>query len=253
MVLADISWLTRRPVAHRGFHDKAAGRVENTLSAVDAAIERGFSIEVDLQASSDGVPMVFHDFTLDRLTDESGPLPARTAAQLNAIRISGTDDHIPTLAELLDRVAGRVGLVIEIKSDFRTPPVLIPAIAAQLRTYDGPAVVMSFDPRVVEGFRRNAPDLPRGIVAEKTEPDEEWGDATAFQRFMLRHMLHAPWSRPHFVAYHVKALPAPGPWVMRKVFGKPLLTWTVRTAEDRATAARHADQMIFEGFDPEAA
>lgn len=252
MVAADTSWLTRRPVAHRGFHDKAAGRIENTLSAADAAIARGFSIEIDLQPSADGVPMVFHDDTLDRLTGETGLLRERPAEALGRIAIAGGPDHIPTFAELLARVAGRVGLVVEVKSDFSGSTDIVAPIAAQLRAYDGPAVIMSFDPRILLAFKAIAPEIPRGMLADATPNEDEYAALSARQRFMQRHLCYATKIRPAFAAYHVKALPAPGPWALRHLFGKPLLTWTVRSEQDRATARRHADQMIFEGFDPEA-
>jgi len=248
-----LDWLTARPVAHRGLHDRAQGRIENSLSAVAAAIERGFSVEVDLQGSADDIAMVFHDDTLDRLTDETGPLHARQAEALRRITLAGTGDHIPSLADLLALVDGRIGLVLEVKSRFRPDPALIDNIVATLAGYRGPVAIMSFDPDIVAEFRRRAPTLTRGIVACATSPrDPEWRRLTLMDRFILRHLLHAPRSRPDFVAYDVAALPAIATLVMRGLFKKPILTWTVRTGADRARAGRWADQIIFEGFVPDA-
>ena len=64
-------WLTRIPIAHRGLHNASHGIVENTISAAQAAISKGYSIECDVQVSAEGVVMVFHDDTLDRLKDRS--------------------------------------------------------------------------------------------------------------------------------------------------------------------------------------
>ena len=96
-----------RPIAHRALHDRAARRPENSRAAIRAAIAAGYGIEIDLQLSADGVPMVFHDETLDRLTAERGPVRARSARELGEIRLKGSEDRIPTLAQVLDRSFSR--------------------------------------------------------------------------------------------------------------------------------------------------
>lgn len=252
--MRDLSWLTARPIAHRGYHDAARGCIENTPSAVTAALDKNFSIEVDLQESADGQPIVFHDDTLDRLTFDSGPVIARTAAELRAVRMRGTDDPMWLLDDLLALVDGRVGLCIEIKSRFRRTPSrdFIAAIAASLQRYDGPAAVKSFDPDMLALMRQAAPEIPRGALGDGARDLKEWGRASRVERFALRHMLHAPRTRPSFVSYWVKDLPAPAPSLLRRLFGLPLITWTVRTPEDRKRADLFADQMVFEGFDPDA-
>ena len=104
------------PIAHRALHDVSAGRPENSLSAVQAAIAVGYGIEIDLQLTADGAAMVFHDYGLKRLTGRDGTVRQRTAADLSAIPLAGGDgETIPTLAEVLDRVAGQVPLLIELK------------------------------------------------------------------------------------------------------------------------------------------
>ena len=87
-------------------------------------------------------------------------------------------------------------------------------------------------------------------MAEREYTADEWPEASPEQRHGMTHLRHAFRSRPHFVAYWVDELPAAAPWIARNIFGLPLLTWTVRTPEQRARAARNADQMIFEGFLP---
>ena len=249
------AWLTARPVAHRGLHDAAAGRLENTLPAAAAAVARGFAIEVDLQLSADGEAMIFHDDTLERLAEAEGPVKARTAADLAAIRLRGADAHIPRLDELLATVAGRVPLVLELKTDWsRAPnPPLVARVAGAIAGYAGPVALMSFDPDVVAEIRRLLPERPRGIVADAARDPAEYPAASATERFVLRHLLHAPRTRPDFVAYDVDALPMPGPAMLRRLFGRPLLTWTVRTPRQLARGRALADQIIFEGCDPDAA
>jgi glycerophosphoryl diester phosphodiesterase len=243
-------WLTAQPVAHRGLHDLAAGVVENTASAFASAIAGGFAIETDLQISSDGEAMVHHDFALGRLTLGSRQLAAMTAAGLKEVPFKATSDRMMTLAELLNFVAGRAPMLIELKSRFDGDMRLVRRAAEVLKTYAGPFALMSFDPGPIAELRTLAPAFTRGIVAERRYVDSEWRDLSDSQKRSLAFLLHAKRSRPHFIAYHVNDLPSPGPWIARNVFGKPLLAWTVRTDAERARAKRRADQMIFEGFRP---
>lgn len=250
MMPAGPDWLTARPVAHRALHDAAAGIVENTPSAVDAAIAGRYAIEVDVQMSSDGEAMVFHDDDLDRLTLATGPLKALSAMALKATAFRATADRMMSLPDLLQRVAGAVPLVIELKSHFDGDTSVAARACELLADYAGPAALMSFDPELVVAVRRLAPHIPRGITMERRYDDPEWAPLSRATKFAWGNLLHFPRTRPDFVAHYVKELPAPAPWLARNVLGVPLLTWTVRTEADRATARRHADQMIFEGFRP---
>ena len=243
-------WLTARPVAHRGLHDAARGIIENMPGAVQAAIAGNFSIEVDIQLTADGEAMVHHDDALGRLTEGSGALRGKTAAELKAVPFKSTPERMMSLGDLCTLVAGRVPLVIEVKSHFDGDRRLVSRMAEVLGSYSGPAVGMSFDPDQVLALRELMPSRARGIVAEREYTEEDWPEASPEQRRGMTHLRHAFRTRPHFVAYWVNELPAAAPWIARNIFGLPLLTWTVRTQEQRARAAGHADQMIFEGFVP---
>lgn len=245
-----LSWLTARPIAHRGLHDAAKGVVENTAKAFMAAIAGGFGIETDLQISADGEAMVHHDDALGRLTEGSQKLTTMTAAAIKAVRFRATSDRILTLAELCALVAGRAPLLLELKSHFDGDTRLVARAAAMLATYAGPVAVMSFDPAPIAAVRAIAPRITRGIVAERHYTHHEWDHLSATEKFRLSFLLHAPQTRPQFLAYSVKDLPAAAPLIARHLFGLPLLSWTVRSAADREQAARYADQAIFEGVPP---
>jgi glycerophosphoryl diester phosphodiesterase len=244
-------WLTARPVAHRGLHDAARGIIENMPGAAEAAVAGNFGIECDIQLTADGEAMVHHDDALGRLTEGSGALLGQTAAELKAIRFKGTSERMMSLADLCALVDGRVPLVIEVKSHFDGDRKLVARMAEVLRAYRGPAAGMSFDPDQVMALRELVPQRPRGIIAETSYDAADWPEATPAQRRGMLHLRHAFRTRPHFVAYWIDELPATAPWIARNIFGLPLLTWTVRTPEQRAKAKRYADQMIFEGFRPE--
>ena len=243
-----LAWLTARPIAHRGLHDAAAGVIENTASAFSAAIAAGYSIETDLQISADGEAMVHHDEALGRLTEGSGRLAAMSAADIQKARFKATSDRILTLSELCRLVEGRTPLLLELKSHFDGDVRLVDRVVAVAGAYSGPIGVMSFDPGLVEAIRKKAPRFVRGIVAERRYLGADWAPVPAIAKLSMAFLLHAGRTRPHFVAYAAKDLPAIAPLIARHLFGRPLLTWTVRNKD--APAARWADQIIFEGFRP---
>jgi glycerophosphoryl diester phosphodiesterase len=237
------------PIAHRGLHDEKRGIIENTASAFRAAIAGRYGIETDIVAAAHGEPVIFHDTTLDRLTTAEGPVEARTAAELASIPMRGTDDRIPTLAEFLRLVAGRAPLFLEIKSLGRSDRTLERRIAQALADYHGPVCVISFDPGSLIAMREAAPQIPRGLSAMNfmKEPEEGLSYAASFR---LTHMLDVAAVKPDFLTYEVNDLAAIGPALRRRFPELPIITWTVRTHEDRRKAQCFADGMIFEGFTP---
>jgi glycerophosphoryl diester phosphodiesterase len=245
-----LDWLIARPIAHRGLHDISAGVVENTATAFKAAIGGNYGIECDLQISADGEAMVHHDDALGRLTEGNTRLADVTGADLKTVQFKATADRMLTLGELCDLVAGSVTLVLEIKSRFDGDRRIARRVAEVLRNYAGPVAAMSFDPALIETVRQIAPQLTRGIVAERHYAHQEWDVLSAADKRRLAWFMHWPHTRPHFIAYGVKDLPAIAPLVAHWGLGVPLLTWTVRTENDRRTAARYSDQAIFEGWRP---
>jgi glycerophosphoryl diester phosphodiesterase len=244
------AWLTALPVAHRGLHERARGIVENMPGAALAAVHGNFAIECDIQLCADGEAMVHHDDALGRLTEGSAALRDMSSEALKAVNFKDTREKMMSLADLCALVSGRVPILIEVKSHFDGDRRLVRRMAEALHSYSGPAAGMSFDPDQVLAMREMMPGLPRGVVAQRGYSEADWPQASAEQRKHMLHLRHALYSRPHFVAYRVDDLPAPAPWVARHVFGLPLLTWTVRSPDQRQRASRHADQMIFEGFRP---
>lgn len=231
-----LAWLTARPIAHRGYHDLRRGRPENTLAAFEAAVKARYAIECDLHVSADGIPFVFHDDTLDRLTEASGPVRDLTTTELRDLRVAGTGEWIPRLDELLSLVAGRVPLIVELKHVPSRDLGLAAAAVDQLKRYPGPAALMSFDPRLINDVRTADPNIPRGLTAMG-----DW-------RCGLRHLATALALRVDFVSYHIEDLPTFMPVVARRVLGLPLISWTVRSAAQRQKAERWTDQITFEGF-----
>lgn len=236
--MTDIAWLTRRPIAHRGFHDLNRAQWENTLPAFEAAVERGYAIECDVHLSADGVPIVFHDHALSRLAGRGGFIFDLSAAEIAALRIGTTDDHPPTLTELLDLVDGRVPLVIELKGMPGRDDGLVAALGKALASYRGEAAIMSFAHHLVRRFATDAPGIPCGLTAEQVSVP-----ALEAHFSMLAHPIS-------FVSFNVLELPNPFVSFVRERLGLPVISWTVNRPDFAEISARHADQMTFEGFEP---
>jgi glycerophosphoryl diester phosphodiesterase len=232
-----LAWLTAWEYAHRGLHHE--GAPENSLAAAQAAIAAGMGIECDIQRSRDDHPMVFHDWELERLTGETGETKASTADELEALRLLGTDQHPIRLERLLELVAGRVPMLMEIKSqpgsNFDWSCLYV---ARLLEKYAGDYAVMSFDPRVSEWFARHSPDTLRGLVGTDTLLngfEGVWRDPDILAE-----------AQPDFLAIDVRDLTRPEAAAWR-AGGKPLLTWTVRSPETRERGLALADALIAEG------
>ena len=200
-----LQWLVERPIAHRGLHHGVRAIVENTPLAFEAAMLRGFSIECDLQLSADGEAMVFHDDELDRLTQSNGELRKYSARQLKAVRFKQSSDRMQTLGELLDQVAGKVPLVIEIKSQWDGDMRLVERTLEVITAYTGPLCLMSFDPDILEMLRMSAPDVVRGIVADRAV-DPYYDSLPLERRIELRRFTHVV---AHHALLHLLLLAGP--------------------------------------------
>lgn len=249
------SWLTARPIAHRGLHDFAGGVIENSISAAKAAVRAGYAIECDVQLTLDGEVVIFHDDTLERLTKGEGLLRAKTFAELQRLSLCGTRDGIPLLRDFLAAIGGRAPLVIEIKSRFDGDVSLARAVAELVSVYEGPVAIESFDPDPIAELREQGEALgvghvPLGIVAQARYDADEWPDLPQARRAELTHFLHYPRTRPDFLSWNVADLPHAVPLLCREGVGLPVMVWTVRSQEQADLAARWADQIVFEGFSP---
>ncbi|HKY80170.1 MAG TPA: glycerophosphodiester phosphodiesterase family protein [Sphingobium sp.] len=227
--------MTARPFAHRGLH--GAGVSENGMAAFRAAIAAGFGIECDVRSSSDGVALLFHDEALPRMTGAYGDVGDKDVHALDGLRLPD-GGAIPQLEALLALGKGEVPLLIEIKAEGRVVGATCAAVARDLARHpDALAAVMSFNPLALRWFARHSPQVPRGLVV--TEQNRRgWGGA-------IRRSLALWAARPDFVACDIRDLPSPLSTRARRR-GLPVLTWTVRSEADRARAAAHADQIIYE-------
>jgi glycerophosphoryl diester phosphodiesterase len=239
-----------RPFTHRALHDRKAGRVENSLKSITAAIDEGYGIELDVQMTSDGHAMVFHDDLLDRLTAVTGPVRARTRAQLEAIPLTDDGGTIAGLDTLLALVAGRVPLLIEIKdqdgamgTDVGT---LEAATVAALKGYAGDVALMSFNPHAVAVCAELAPHIPRGITTSSYE-GVFWPEVPEATRDVLREIPDYDRTGSCFISHESTDLDRPRVAEL-KAQGAHIFTWTIRSAKEEADARRIVDNVTFEGY-----
>ena len=232
--------------AHRGLHDLSEKIPENSIPAFALAAERGFGIELDVQLSSDGVPMVFHDETLERVCGVSGRLCEKSAAELRALLLCGIPGtHIPTLAEVLSLVDGRVPLLVEIK-EHPSPSACAEAAAKLLDAYRGAYLVEAFHPLALHWFRKKRPQVIRGQLSAAFLRDPK----TRAPRYAVLHFFLLNFlARPDFIAYDLHHRSSGVIRILRGLFGVPLFGWTAKTEEEYRV--RGFDTLIFEGELPE--
>jgi glycerophosphoryl diester phosphodiesterase len=241
-----LGWLTARPIAHRGFHNLNEKVVENTESAFAGAMKHNYAIECDLQLAADGEAVVFHDETLERVTEQTGWVKDRTSHELRKVKFKQGSDRIQTLAELLEQVDGRVTLIIELKSHFDGNTELVTRTLETMEKYTGPHCMMSFDPTLIAAVAALSPNTVRGITADRTT-DPYYRMLPFAERVNLRHFEHLDRTKPHFISYNFRDLPF-APVQAIRAAGHPIITWTIRSKEEERQALRYSDQVTFESY-----
>lgn len=231
-------------------HDVKQGRPENSRAAITAAIDASYGIEIDVQLSSDGAAMVFHDYDLKRLAKDSGPIQQRSSVDLSRVILRGNDEGIPTLPEVLELVAGRVPLLIEIKDQDGIMGAnvgrLEQAVARDIEGYDGPLGLMSFNPHAVQQMAIYAPKVARGIVTSAYSADD-WPLLPKGTRERLQRIPDFDTVGASFISHEVKDLGATRVADL-KARGADILCWTVKSAAQEAVARKVADNITFEQY-----
>ncbi len=238
------------PLAHRGLHDRKAGVIENSRTAIAAAVTAGYGVEIDLQMSSDGEAMVFHDDQLNRLTAETGRVNRLSAAALGRVELTGGGENIPTLSEVLYIVRGKCPLLVEIKDQSgclgEVDGQLERRAAHLLESYHGPVALMSFNPCSVAVCAESAPGTPRGRVTELFRP-KEWDNLTPTRAAELNRFDDLDTLGASFISHDHRDLSNPEIATVRKS-GRHVLCWTTKSPADDKAARRIADNVTFENY-----
>lgn len=167
-------------VAHRG---ASSTHPENTLAAFGAAVELGARVvELDVRLTADGVVVVMHDADISRTTDGTGlvhELASDRLVELNA----GTPEApepVPTLGQALELLSGKAAVAVEIKNlpgdpGYADDERVVEATHAEIRRtgFEGPVLVLSFNPRSIAASKELAPDVPTGFLTTELVPPPE--------------------------------------------------------------------------------
>jgi glycerophosphoryl diester phosphodiesterase len=236
------SWLADTPLAHRGLHGE--GVPENSLAAFEAATEAGYGVELDVMLSNDGEVVVVHDPTLERLTGRDVTVAKLRLAELQKLRLLGTDQSIPTLSEAL-RILDGAPAMVEVKQQRLRAGRLESSVAEVVAAHRGPTCVAGFNPATLRWFRRHQPDTPRVLTAGPLADAQLPGPV----KRRLATLRDLPTVAPHAVSYELVGLPNPAATRWRDE-GGVLLAWTVANDLDLDIARREADNFIFEAIRP---
>jgi glycerophosphoryl diester phosphodiesterase len=233
------------PVAHRGLWTPD-GAPENSRAAFQSACASGYGIELDVQLTADGEAVVFHDDRLERMTGQEGRLRDHTAADLGTMTLKGTDETIPTLADVLTLIGHRAMVFIELKTPFGEVGPLEKRVTDVLIDHNGPTAVIGFNPYSHAWFADHHPQILRGLDSYSWN-DEGARKLAPEMRKSLAALEQVELARPDFLALGLDMLPSARADLYRAK-GMPIIAWTVRSPDQWEGVRDHCDNLIFEGF-----
>ena len=235
-------------IAHRGFFNNV-DIPENSIPAFQRAVERGFGIELDVQMTTDGRLMVFHDESVKRMCGVDRALTKMSSDEARALRLGETDVQIPFFEDVLATIDGKVPLIVEMKTE--GPSIEATAKTVELlKAYEGPFVMESFDPRICAWLKEHAPEIVRGQLA--MDFMRHPSGLPAPLRFLLSNLMADFLSRPDFIAYNHLDVGQPSFELCRTLFHPVCVAWTIKSKEELERAKQVFDVIIFDSFDPEA-
>ncbi len=233
-------WLLNAPIAHRGLWNENI--IENSVTAYKNAVDNGYPIEIDLYSSADGELFSFHDATLTRMCGVDKKIFELPADEIKKLRLSNTDEHIPTFDEVLAIAENKVPLLIEIKN--QPSKEVVKLIVDKLKNYKGEFAVQSFNPLYIWQVKKLAPEFIRGVLATKV--DSHLKGNGKFVKYIIKHTSLNFLAKPHFISHDYSGLP------LKKFKRKkmPIIAWTVTSQEIYDKIKPFCKNIIFEHFIP---
>ncbi|GHU62907.1 glycerophosphoryl diester phosphodiesterase [Clostridia bacterium] len=236
-------WILTKPIAHRGLHDDV--NPENSTLAFEAAIEAGCSIEIDVQLTKDRVPVVFHDDIVQRVTGVKKRLTRMTFAEVQQLRLNGSEYGIPTFEEFLVQINGRTPILIEIKKN-RGSKGIEQIVLDLLKDYKGKFAIQSFHPYAIRNVRKIDPTIYCGLLSSKmTEQKKVW----RIQKAAVKNARLFFMAKPDFISFEINSFPNRRIAGFREELKMPILGWTIKTIEDFERAREFCDGIIFENIE----
>lgn len=233
--------------AHRGLHDNGGDAPENSMKAFEKALLNGYGIELDVQLTKDGIPIVFHDFTLQRVCGKEGKVCDYTYDELSVFSLYRSGEKIPKLEEVLKLVNGSVPLIVELKAEW-TDISVCPAADGILRGYKGVYCIESFNPLALIWYKRNRNEVMRGQLSDAFLQEE---GLKGFLYFTLEHMLLNFITKPDFIAYNHKYYWTLSRQICKKLYRNLAVAWTIKSQKELEARKKDFDLFIFDSFIPE--
>ncbi len=233
--------------AHRGLHDNDSAAPENSLAAFKKAVKAGYGIEMDVQMSKDGIPVVFHDFTLERVCRKPGKVCEYTWQELKEFTLCESEETIPKFEDVLKLVSGKVPLIVELKVEWMDL-TLCSSVDGLLKGYKGLYCIESFNPLVLLWYRRYGNDVVRGQLSDGFVRS---GEFKGLLYRILQNLLLNWVTKPDFVAYNHKYASIPARRLCRRLYKNMAVAWTIRSQEELDAARNQFDIFIFDSFIPD--
>lgn len=226
-------------IAHRGLFDREK-IPENSMLAFDKALEKGYSIEVDVNMTQDGYIVVFHDNSLKRMTGIKNDITTMTLSEIKKLKLLGTENKIPTFEDVLLQVSGKVPILIEVKPNSKYKE-LMEKLINLLEKYNGKYSIQSFDPRVVYWLKKNTPQISRGQIASKNIREVK----SRILKILLGKMVFNVITKPNFVSYQYLSINEKF-YKKQKNKGREVIAWTLKNKEDYEKIRDYCDMVVFE-------
>ncbi|MBQ2997739.1 MAG: glycerophosphodiester phosphodiesterase [Oscillospiraceae bacterium] len=227
---------------HRGFHNDKLP--ENSIPAFKNAVEHGLGVELDVQPTKDGKIVVFHDLNAKRMCGADKLISEMTFEELSALRLKESEEHIPLFEDVL-AVLKNVPLSCEIKtSGAGYNPDFLEGVYQMLKNYEGNYNVISFNPFVLEWFKKNHPEVIRGQLSA----GRNHLGVKGFMGFALANLLTNYAAKPDFISYNFKDKSLG--FALNRFYGTRLCCYTARSMDDVEEAAyKGFSTFVCEDFD----
>ena len=245
----DLSEIRRYDYAHRGFFDPTKGIPENSLAAYRAAVEHGYGITMDVRITRDGVPVLFHDERLYRMTGVDGSVENSTLEELKALQLGRSEETIPTLQEALDLIDGQVPVLLELHVCEGNYEVLCDLTCDVLDVYEGVFAIEAFDPRVLRWFRQQRNEYVRGQLVDYNHSSGYSIKSRIWDLFCMSLFMNFL-TEPDMIACSMGSRMNPSLWLCRVLYNVLRLDWTVKSMEDYEQVRTGGAVAVFEVIEP---
>lgn len=245
----DLGEIRRYDYARGGWFSRKKGIPENSLPAMQAAIDHGYGIRLDVRLCRDGVPVVFRDSRLFRMCGTDGTVENTTMEELQTMCLEETEEKVPSLEKALKLIDAQVPVLLCLHTDNGNHDSIASRVCAVCDLYEGVFTVESDDPRVLRWFRMNRREWIRGTVVDGRRRSGE-GIMDLLWDFFCFSLLMNFLTEPDYLSVNLETRINPSVWICRLVYRILRMDWTVRTQEEYEAVRTNGSIAVFEDIEP---